>query len=331
MITAARIPLGTRLAVLVDDGEYYLATTVEVLPKGTLVVKYDDGTRGEAPKGSYLILDPFKSSPNPDALSEEQVQPLLHKEESEDEEPTTEEQKLTKIVSDRALFQQARLDKGVRKKYLTRMFNRANDWFFDSKLVMPELKLIPDVGTRMRTLGMWHRGRSTLSVSTRLFNAQEHMAVMVIVHEMCHQAVSHIDFAVEGNGGHGPLWGAHMKACGLTPSRYFKGSMDVFYKPEEVYELALKRSMQNSLQTYTQRVWPKRGLPAVIADPKSGEYIKGFVACARDKTGKRWVFVSIDNKTSIVAAEDFYEWPNQDPHQVPSDVAVSIKKYQQQY
>ena len=289
---------GQRVAVLAEDGFYYLAT-VTTIHKDGVDVDYDDETHGFAPTGAYTEVELPSKYEHP--LTADQLDGMLF-----DAEPTGEETKLAKIIGEPSMYRGAQ-SPADRLRYLKRLHKRVNEWFFDGALPTPIIKLIPDRGVRARMLGQWWARNNTLRVGTRLFNAPESYTVMVLVHEICHQAVSTLVGVRDSNGGHGPNWCKYMKACGLTPSRYFHGDMTKFFKQDELHERAVKNELTIVLHNNREQIWPKRMQPAMSVNAKSGEIEYGVIVCPADKQGKRWAFYTgKETQFRLVPAGEFY-------------------------
>ena len=205
-----------------------------------------------------------------------------------------EEVKLEHKVGDAKAFSIASAGSTKAKHdYLVMVWEKANDVLFSVRMLMPHFQMLK-VMRDVKSLGSWTPNKRLLKISPRLFNATQAHAITVIVHEMCHQAVSELDkvhSALEGNGGHGPRWNNWMRHCGLSPDRYNKDDASTFLTEEEKDKRALLISNMELARSQRPRVQPRIDCPAMWHNPHDNTWHKGLIVCKFDLAGKRWSFI----------------------------------------
>lgn len=106
-------------------------------------------------------------------------------------------------------------------EYMKQVWARANTLIFGNHLMRANFRFLKDQKTKsFKRRGHWQASVRELAMSRRTFTAGEEKFLEIFVHEMCHQAVTDINHAIEGEGGHGPLWKSWMVKSGIPPSRY---------------------------------------------------------------------------------------------------------------
>lgn len=186
---------------------------------------------------------------------------------------------------------------------LEHLWSVCNAKLFAGRLHKATIRLQKDAGTHTRRLGSWSIRSRVLSFAPRIFTAPQDKALGVFVHELCHQAVTDIEQVNElVNGGHGPLWSAHMRRCGLDPARY-AGSTDPFLTDKEVADrnAAVENYKANRKEAHEQAA--EEGLKKFIAqtaaypravtftDPNTKQKYIGLAAGPKDRAGRRILVV----------------------------------------
>jgi len=125
--------------------------------------------------------------------------------------------------------------------FIERRWNTHNAKHFEGKLKRPTFQF---KRSNASAHGTWWPSKQTLELNKGMFNTDEHHFDEVLLHEMCHQAVTEISKVSskdEGAQGHGPVWSKWMIHCGLKPERYANYEQSIQLKGhKEVYESGIK-------------------------------------------------------------------------------------------
>lgn len=340
--SANQLPIGTRVAAEFDKDIWYLGTVVKMLPTGYRI-DFDYGETNKLIKTRVFAVE--KRGQIKKSLTLVQVKELKLGKKTATKKPVAKEPKAVlvpakilvhveheshealnaarNLESCRPLF-----DKAVESKSRTdmlhaisEMWKAANHVFFNNRLVAPTFLLLKLVKT-VRGLGYWHRGYDEktdtvfrkISLSPRLFNAAYSKLCTVLVHEMCHQAVSEINKVQEGAGGHGVHWEQWMRKCGLSPDRYNKDDVLDFMNTEERSAVLQRKEDFGQATAGLKRITPKALLPVSFFETAKGKMTNGLVVEKADAAGRKWVVVTKESiKTSSwlqVGYENMFEIPN---------------------
>ena len=127
-------------------------------------------------------------------------------------------------------FHRAKANPKFRTPFLSSLWDYFNETKFAGRLPKPKLIVsdkppLKSVGPRTRGFFLADQyklfGPGTIWIKDSLFNSTEAFLNEIVLHEMCHQAVSCVDKTRELlEAGHGPLWQAWMKKVGLDPRRF---------------------------------------------------------------------------------------------------------------
>lgn len=262
-------------------GEWFVGT-IHQITGDKYYVLYDDGD-DRIHKVEDLIKLPRDTPRYRQELTREQVDKIakeglgIQRKQLTD---AAEEAKAAARVGNPKLFLSALDSKQDMVRYINHVWHKANAEFFQNKLVPPHFKIGKDAGAKLKNLGMWYPMQRVLLIRPRCFNNVEGHAVGIILHEMCHQAAHEIHFAAEPKqGGHGPVWQAMMRKCGLTPSRYAGSDwMENTFSTEELERNQRKMGGAKQLQ---EPIAPLTNFQRV---DKKGRVVKGVVvAMAADR------------------------------------------------
>jgi predicted SprT family Zn-dependent metalloprotease len=158
-------------------------------------------------------------------------------------------------------------------RFVRKLWDYLNREKFQSRMKAPNFILTKDMGENMRRRGYWSVGRRVIGLSPRLFNGHQNFFVEVLLHEMCHQAVSEIDHVIENvNKGHGPTWQKWMRKVGLNPLRYDPTPNSEFMKEGE--RKAHEQKMQKIREGEHQNMKKLQQLSPVY-NPTAGMLVKG--------------------------------------------------------
>ncbi len=215
---------------------------------------------------------------------------------------------------------------GIKSPLAQMMFLKAlwaylNTAKFGGQLKAPNFKLLKNMGaTSMRLRGRWWASGRLLEIAPRLFNASQNFCVEVVLHEMCHQAVSEIDKVNESSieKGHGPTWVKWMRHVGLNPLRFDPTDNATFMTPKELKEHEAKKAeiktqiKQNDAtkeEHGLQRMMPFDNTPASIV--RNGQLLNGLLVCKgpNQKGREVWVFLE-ENYIKTHKAGTNIQWTN---------------------
>lgn len=129
------------------------------------------------------------------------------------------------------LFSKATVTPSYAQQYLVKLFDFFNKTKFASRLPTPTMLVsIKDpIGRKSNDpargrywSGLTKHPSGMIWINSRVFNSEQPFVNEIILHEMCHQAVTCIDKVSESkiNKGHGPRWQHWMTHVGLDPRRY---------------------------------------------------------------------------------------------------------------
>ena len=186
----------------------------------------------------------------------------------------------------------------MRDAFMVNLWKELNDSKFQSAMNLPNIRFLKDMGAKSRRYGQWSAGRNQLAFAPKIFNAPIELFLEVFLHEMCHQAVSHIDKVVDHTaGGHGPNWVAWMRRVGLDPKRYntndpalyvHSDERDDFIKKREERKVQIEKH-EKELET-KKRMWsPQPDKPALAS--VNGKMLPGLIVCPTDQKQSVWAFI----------------------------------------
>lgn len=175
----------------------------------------------------------------------------------------------------------------TRMDFMKRAWDYWNDHKFGGRMEPPTFGFLRDTGAKLKKRGMWRYGGDPLvrqiSISPRLFNARFDVFAEIFLHEMCHQAVSEIDKTRErSNQGHGPLWAAWMRKCGLEANRYDRFDNIEYMTPQEREVVQKQRDLSETLKqgmvpnAHRPSELNKEPVPAARVSP-DGKVENGFL------------------------------------------------------
>lgn len=167
--------------------------------------------------------------------------------------------------------------------YMQYVWGRGQVLIFHT-LIRPNIRFLKEQKTKsFRRRGHWHAKLRELAMSRRVFNAGEVKFLEVFLHEMCHQAVTDVDKAIDPNGGHGPRWTAWMQKCGIPASRYDYTAATEYMDDDEKF--AHQKTMElreNAMKTGATRIMSNRsiepGTPAKFYSTRENKWVYGVVA-----------------------------------------------------
>lgn len=122
------------------------------------------------------------------------------------------------------------------------------DWYnkkyFGEELKPAKIRLLKQT-KNMRKSGHWSIKGRELAITPRVFNADIKEFKELMLHEMCHQAVTDINMLPNAHiymGGHGEPWQEWMKKVGLNPDRYMSSERaETYLNKQEKQELEEKK------------------------------------------------------------------------------------------
>ena len=157
-----------------------------------------------------------------------------------------------------------------------------------------EIRFMKNV-KKFRSHGKWNKETRTISITPRIFNGNYEQAKKLMLHEMCHQAVTDIENTVENvKQGHGPLWSKWMKHVGLNPERYVpKEEHENLMTKEEKERIEKIKDKERDLK---KKVDVSKGNSIKIVNPETKE-----IALAR-------IIVQMAGGQFLVMSEDGSTW-----------------------
>lgn len=186
--------------------------------------------------------------------------------------------------------------------YLHAVYRRANQAIFDNRMRMPRVRFFKEQkANSFRKRGHWSPRDREIALGRRLFNASEIHVLNTFVHEMCHQAVTDIDRAIDPNGGHGPRWIAWMQKSGIPPDRYdTTDQMEYMNEEERLKTEQVRRERERQMtENYRTKARPSAlalGTPVQFYQPSEFKWIQGVAVgifaskfvMADSLTGHHW-------------------------------------------
>lgn len=226
-----------------------------------------------------------------------------------------------------------------RIQFLTHLWHFLNTNKFHGDLDVPQFRLLKNMGaTSMRLRGRWWPRQHLLEIAPRLFNAHIAFFVEVVLHEMCHQAVTEIDKADWDNSekGHGPHWKAWMRKVGLNPNRFDPQDNSTYMTPEELGDHEAKKREQEVKKKILQneitdrklvRVWRlEEKMPATVK--WNNQVYDGLIICPVNKAGSKWAFIKEGGQNStqhmIISINDVYKYDGADESKFEQPVWQAI-------
>ena len=284
-VRAARIaPEAGDVVAFERNGRWYTAFVTRV-DGGTLHVTWGDGKPGTLQNNSFVLVVDLPSAqiaPLPFAAVKKNLLTKRKPKTSVEvvpEDMRTEEElapapkdklagKLPAEIPEQLVQMYPLLgDQGLANRpkqlwFMQHLWTHLNTTKFGNKLKLPNLehmRTVPNV--YLRTRAYWQSGSRRLVVSPRMFNLPLAGFVEIFLHEMCHQAVSDLDWATMSSeeksahhkeAGHGPNWKAWMVKVGLNPLRFdprdnmqYQGDSESIKK--ELLRKLMKLAQENKL------------------------------------------------------------------------------------
>jgi hypothetical protein len=199
-------------------------------------------------------------------------------------------------------------DRNSYVRFMRESWNAANRVFFESRMNIPKLELMRN-GTTARTLGYWHPVKDLIKVTPKAFNGTPESVLAILVHEMCHQAVSRIDKVIDNSqGGHGPRWQAWMSKCGLDPKRY---------ADQDMVENTLTEEEKKNLADFREKTAGKE----LVQKPKEGNVVQfqvdgvwhfGVVSAPYNTSKKKWYVIGENDQLWTVPSVWLFRAPIED-------------------
>lgn len=196
--------------------------------------------------------------------------------------------------------------------YLQALWTKLNDEKFSSKMKLPYLRFLKDQkATKMRCRGQWSPGNNCIAVSRRLFN-NEKALYETFLHEMCHQAVSHIDRIREG--GHGYAWRIWMRNVGLPAQQYDRNDNTVYMTERERRAHAERKTQRETLLKEAIKAekpvyYPQRGMAVKWLASGTNKWLEGVCVAVGDSR-RRWAVATgeyINSRWALVPPAMMYE------------------------
>jgi hypothetical protein len=196
----------------------------------------------------------------------------------------------------RAQFGRARVHRELQLPYIKELWHYLNQHKFHNALHMPNLRVMKAVkGTSFRLRGYWQAYNRELGMSPRLFNGSVEFFVEVLLHEMCHQAVSEIDKVRDRTEqGHGPHWIAWMRKVGLNPNRYDPTENKVFMTNEERDALEERQAKQRNILDVVKEEGLEHTAPKPMMNATvlwKAEMHDGIIVCKAFGKKNMWAFL----------------------------------------
>jgi hypothetical protein len=151
------------------------------------------------------------------------------------------------------------------------------------------------MGIKTKQRAHYYPAGNGFGFSPKLFNTDEDNVLLILKHEIAHQAAWLLD---EGTG-HGPEWAKHMRFLGLKPQQYDTKKTEEYLDLAEKKDLQQKKAEREALheeRSNKQReAAPLYNLmentPAQWYDAKRSGWVKGLIVCLHDQQGKRVAFL----------------------------------------
>lgn len=214
-------------------------------------------------------------------------------------------------------------DRMFRRRFIALLWHYLNKAKFSGLMKEPKFNLLNDQAAyRMRLRGRWWPKKRVLDIAPRLFNAHQDFFVEIMLHEMCHQAVSEIDHADwdTSEQGHGPYWRTWMTKVGLNPRRFDPNDNSTYMTEDEKeahQELLEKRkqALDTIQQQGLQHLHTFNG-PKPATAVWNGHVLIGLLVCPTVKSGKMYAFFDInsihDTSFKLVPPQNLYEFSGTD-------------------
>ena len=220
--------------------------------------------------------------------------PTIHIEPKVEKTVNAAEGNLVKLAGNSYLFRKAKESTKTADifAYVKYVWFALNKRFFNGQLQKPVLHVLSERG-KFKRLGHWRRTDREFAVSRRIFVPNtESVAVSLIAHEMCHQAVSEIDRDFSSDlGGHGYTWQNRMRQLGLEPHRYAtQDTMENIRTESEQETIALQKAVEEHHKDL--KIKPHRDCPAKWFDPKTGLWNRGLIVGPSNSRQTYWAFIS---------------------------------------
>lgn len=195
-----------------------------------------------------------------------------------------------------AEYQRAQRNTSYQLKFIQDLWKYLNKNKFGSSMVLPEVRIMKEVkGTSFRLRGYWRAYDREFAISRRLFKATQNFFVEVVLHEMCHQAVSEIDSVLDKTDqGHGPDWQRWMRKVGLNPLRFDPNENTTYMDNKEKDALATRKAKnQIAIEKLDDAdIKPMRIKQAgPVTTVWDGEIYDGIAICPALASGTKWAFI----------------------------------------
>jgi len=199
-------------------------------------------------------------------------------------------------------------DHAAIRRFMLDLWTALNRHKFDNRLRPIKKFLVIPANGRTGLRAFWHPHYRLIVFTDLVFKSRWDKFHEIYLHEMCHQAVTDLDYngkpMVLAEGGHGPEWQAWMRKVGLEPKRYddstFKEYMtederELFEKnaSHEMSEqaLAIVRKKDHYDKIKAQRLPPVKngqvGAYVVFSTGVTEEPLEGVITDYEEKNGHR--------------------------------------------
>lgn len=207
-VRAAKVvPEAGDVVAFEKNSKWYTALVTKVEDK-SYKVTWGDGSSGELAKGPFVIVVDLPAPQVPPMPFSTVKKHLLTKRKPKAEVPAPVVNPKDKLKEAPVHVPQHLADAyphlgdhtlANRKKqlwFMDQLWRYYNQDKFHGKLKPCKLELMKAANPKsMKLRGYWSGGSRTLSLSPRLFNANLKTFVAILLHEMCHQAVSDVSWA----------------------------------------------------------------------------------------------------------------------------------------
>jgi hypothetical protein len=201
------------------EPEYYIGTITRSGAK--VSITFDDGDKHSFSKSSIKLMGIGTKKKRKSEIPAKQLHKWLA-DGSPKKKPIKRKIQKVVIIKKDAFLKVKLGSNGEKLQFLREEWARLNKSAFKEKLTSCVIRFLKKMSTgKMRQHGHWEPGRRVLAFNIRVFNSTRGQLEKLILHEMCHQAVTDIDKVIDRTkGGHGPNWVAWMRKVGLDPDRY---------------------------------------------------------------------------------------------------------------
>lgn len=205
-------------------------------------------------------------------------------------------------------------DQAAIRRFMLDLWTALNKQKFDGRLrPIKKFLVIPPKG-RMGLRAFWHPYYRLIVFTTLVFKSRWDKFHEIYLHEMCHQAVTDLDYngkaVALAEGGHGPEWQAWMHKVGLEPKRYDDSTFKEYMTEEEreLFEknashemseeaLSIVRKQEHYKAFKAQRLPPVKdgqvGAYVVFSTGISEEPLEAVITDYRDVAGHREYTVTV--------------------------------------